>query len=245
MSAPVALITGGAKRIGAAIVRAFHDRGCNIVLHYRSSVTEARQLADELNATRPDSVKLVQAALDSADEVRRLAEDTLACYQRLDYLINNASTFYPTPILEATEDDWDILINSNLRSPFRLLQHLVPALKESQGAVVNVVDIYADNPLKSHTVYCIAKAGLAMLTKSAAVELGPDIRVNAVSPGAILWPETMVEDGELLIEASALKRLGTPLELATTAVFLAMDATYVTGNNVKVDGGRALRLPGG
>jgi len=241
----IALVTGGARRIGAAIVRALHARGCRVVIHYRDSQTEALALAAELNADRPDSAACLRADLSDPAAVRRLASEARQCFGGLDLLINNASSFYPTPLAEATDQDWDSLIHSNLRAPFLLSQALADDLARSgQGAILNLVDVYADKPLADHPLYCMAKAGLVMMTKSLARDLGPAVRVNGVAPGPILWPEQGGADQGAVLKASALKRAGDPQDIAGAVTWLALDAPYVTGQILAVDGGRSLALAG-
>lgn len=246
MAHQVVLITGAARRIGADIARAFHARDFDVLIHYRHSGDDARALADELNARRSASTELLQAELTDPDQVRRLAADALGCRGRLDVLVNNASSFYPTPLGEAGDDDWDRLLGSNLRAPFLLTQALAPALTDSSGAIVNLVDVYAEKPLWQHSLYCMAKAGLASLTRSSARELGPAVRVNGVAPGPILWPEQeQGMDAQAIMDATALKRSGEPGDIAGAIVWLALDAPFVTGQILSVDGGRSLSLSGG
>ncbi|WP_288368307.1 pteridine reductase [uncultured Alcanivorax sp.] len=244
MNAPVALVTGSARRIGAQIVRTLHQHGMRVIIHYRGSQEEAESLAAELNQLRPDSAGLLQADLDQPAAVRQLASDALACFGQLDLLVNNASSFYPTPIEQANDSDWEKLIHSNLRAPFILSQQLAPALREQQGCIINIVDVYAEKPLQTHTLYCMAKAGLAMMTKSLARELGPEIRVNGVSPGPILWPEAGQMNQQAIQDATALKRSGEPDDIANTVYWLATAAPFITGQILAVDGGRSLALQG-
>ena len=242
-SAPhVALVTGAARRIGAECVHHLHQAGMNIVLHYRNSSTEAERLAAELNQIRPDSVKLLRGDLIEIAAIPGLIKQTVAHWGRLDALINNASTFYPTPVGEITESDWDALIGPNLKAPLFLAQAAANALRQSQGCIVNIADIHAERPLKNYPVYSIAKAGLVMLTKSLARELAPEIRVNAVAPGAILWPEAPHHEAEHqdIINRTALKREGEPADVARTVEFLVNNAPYITGQIIAVDGGRTL-----
>ncbi|PHR63537.1 pteridine reductase [Alcanivorax sp.] len=244
MADPVALITGSARRIGAKIVRTLHANGMRVIIHYRNSAQEAHALADSLNSSRPDSAAIIQADLDKPDQVRQLAHDALACFGRMDLLVNNASSFYPTPIDQADDADWDKLIHSNLRAPFILSQQLTPALRQQHGCIINIVDVYAEKPLQTHTLYCMAKAGLAMMTKSLARELGPEIRVNGVSPGPILWPEAGQMNQQAIQDATALKRSGEPDDIANTVYWLATAAPFITGQILAVDGGRSLALQG-
>ncbi|QWT19937.1 pteridine reductase [Bacillus sp. NP157] len=241
---PVVLVTGGARRVGAVICRRLHAAGCNVAIHYRSSADEAESLARELNATRPESAALFSAALEKAETPEHLIGDVLAVFGRLDGLVNNASAFYPTPIGSTTQVQWDDLFAANARAPFFLSQAAAPALRAARGAIVNIVDIYAERPLAGHTVYVMAKAALAMLTQSLAKELAPDVRVNAVAPGAILWPESgkPEEAAEALIAKTPLARKGEPDDVAEAVRWLMLDARYTTGQVVRVDGGRALNI---
>jgi pteridine reductase len=244
MADPVALITGSARRIGAEIVRTLHANGMRVIIHYRNSAQEARALADSLNSSRPDSAAILQADLDQPDQVRQLAQDALGYFGRMDLLVNNASSFYPTPVDQADDADWDRLVHSNLRAPFILSQKLADALRQQQGCIINIVDVYAEKPLQTHTLYCMAKAGLAMMTRSLARELGPDIRVNGVSPGPILWPEAGQMNQQAIQDATALKRCGSPQDIAQTVLWLGTQAPFVTGQILAVDGGRSLTLQG-
>lgn len=239
-----ALITGGAKRIGAEDSRTLHAAGMNIIIHYRSSRAAADALAKELNQLRADSAHVLQLDLDHTDQLAGLIEQTVAIWGRLDVLINNASSFYPTPVGSITTDDWDNLFNSNLKAPLFLSQAAAPHLKKTGGCIINMVDIHAFKPMRKHPVYCAAKAGLAMLTQSLARELGPEVRVNGVAPGAILWPENEMQDEtkQLILERTALKRAGTPADIAKTILFLVRDADYITGQIIPVDGGRSLNI---
>ncbi len=239
-----ALITGGAKRIGAKDSRALHAAGMNIIIHCRSSRAEAEALAAELNELRAHSAQVLQLDLDHTEQLAGLIEQAVAVWGRLDALINNASSFYPTPVGSITEDDWDTLFNSNLKAPLFLSQAAAPHLKKTGGCIINMVDVHAFKPMRKHPVYCAAKAGLAMLTQSLARELGPEIRVNAVAPGAILWPEHEMNDTtkNLILDRTALKRAGTPADIAKTILFLVRDADYITGQIISVDGGRSLNI---
>ena len=242
LSGKTVLITGAARRIGAALARTVHSAGMNVVLHYRSSEVEAKQLYDELNINREDSAALVQADLLEMCEIDPLIEDAVGTWKRLDVLINNASSFYPTPMGEISVQQWDELIGTNLKAPLFLSQAAAPYLKLQKGCIINIVDIHADRPLKNHTLYTIAKAGLGMLTKSLARELAPEVRSNGIAPGAILWPE--VDDyapvHREIIARTALKRQGNPEDIARTALFLMQNAAYITGQIITVDGGRTL-----
>jgi len=243
MKDKIVLVTGAAHRVGASIVRHLHAQGAILVLHYRHSRKEALLIADELNEQRKNSVMLISADLHDEQSYMTMIDDIIFQYSRLDVLVNNASSFYPTLIGEVGMSQWDDLMASNLKAPFFLSQAAAPYLKHSCGCIINIVDIHADKPLKEHSVYCIAKAGLVMLTKSLAKELGPEIRVNAIAPGAIMWPENMsLEVKEEITGRTALKRKGDPEDIAKTVLFLARDASYMTGQILAVDGGRSLNL---
>ena len=237
----VALITGGAHRIGAAIGRLLHAQGMRLVIHYLTSDGPARALQQELHRARPESVMLVRGDLNNGEKLlKNLVHETVEAFGRLDVLVNNASSFYPTPIGAAGESQWDDIIGTNLKAPFFLSQAAIPHLKKQGGCIVNIGDIYGDRPLKGYSIYSIAKAGLVMLTKSLARELGPEIRVNAVAPGAILWPEGDMDEmsKQRVISRTPLKRSGEPEDIARTTLFLVRDAGFVTGQVLVVDGGR-------
>ncbi|MFZ2316002.1 MAG: pteridine reductase [Gammaproteobacteria bacterium] len=243
----VALVTGAARRIGYSIARFLHQKGMRVVLHYRDSMTEAKALAEELNAIAPDTAKLVQCDLIDTAKLPGLIEASLACWGRLDVIVNNASSFYPTHMGDVTEADWEDLFGSNLKAPFFLSQAAMPHLAKHKGCIVNIIDIKAETPGKHFPVYCIAKAGLLMMTKSLAKELGPDIRVNAVAPGAIIRPELDLLDEpeiERLMLEIPLARMGEPDDIAKTVWFLVNDAPYITGQMIAVDGGRSLMIHG-
>lgn len=241
---PAALVTGAARRIGAAIAEALHGRGCRVFLHYQSSADAARALAGRLNAIRADSAVCLHADLGGAAGAEGLADAFREHGDRLDLLVNNASRFYPTPVGDVSEDTWDDLFGSNLRGPFFLSQALLPELRAAGGSIVNILDIHAERPMRKHPVYCMAKAGLAMMTRSLARELGPEVRVNGVSPGAILWPEDEPPERvkEHILGRTALKRMGDPQDIADAVVYLGLDAPYVTGQILAVDGGRSLNI---
>ncbi len=243
--APVVLITGAARRVGAAIARELHRSGIRVALHYRHSATEALALCAELSASRSDSAAAFAADLLEVAGLPALVEACLQRFGRLDGLVNNASSFFPTAVGEIAPADWDDLIGSNLRAPLFLCQAAAPALRASRGAVVNIVDIHAERPLKGYPVYSIAKAGLLGLTRALAIELAPEVRVNGVSPGAIEWPE----DGQFppdervrIVEHSLLKRIGSPDDIARAVRHLLFEAPYVTGQVLAVDGGRSVHL---
>lgn len=241
---PVVLVTGGARRVGAAIVRHLHASGCAVAIHYRRSADEAIALAQDLNATRPGSVAVFDGALEDDDTPARLVADVLTHFGRLDGLVNNASAFYPTPVGTTTPAQWDDLFAANARAPFFLCQAAAPALRDVGGAIVNIVDIYGERPLDGHALYSMAKASLAMMTLALAKDLAPAVRVNAVAPGAILWPESgkPEEAAEALIAKTPLGRKGEPLEVAEAVRWLLMDARYTTGQIVRTDGGRSLTI---
>lgn len=243
LSGKVALVTGAAHRIGAWIARSLHAQGMDMVLHYRGSEAAARTLAAELALSRPGSVLLHRADLDRCHEFPGLIERVRAFRGRLDVLVNNASGFYPTPFEDAGEEQWEDLMGANLKGPFFLTKAAAPLLRAASGCVVNLVDIYAERPLEGYPIYSIAKAGNAMMVKALARELGPQVRVNGIAPGAILWPEEDPSDdfkAELLTR-TALKRTGTPMDIARALIFLVRDADYITGQIITVDGGRTLQ----
>jgi pteridine reductase len=236
------LITGAAKRLGAAIARETHARGANVVIHYRNSQAAAAELCDELNARCSNSAMIVQADLLDVQQHARLVDTAVKQFGRLDVLINSASTFYPTPMGNITNTQFDDLIGSNLKAPLFLAQAAAPHLRKTQGLIINMIDIHASRPLPEHPVYCAAKAGLLMLTKSLARELGPAIRVNGIAPGPVLWPEQGIasELQDEIIQKTALKRCGSPDDIARTALFFIQDAPFVTGQILAVDGGRSI-----
>ena len=240
----VALITGASRRIGAEIARTLHHAGMNLCLHYRSSEDEAQQLANELLANRADSVVTLPLDLLQTNELPNLVSQATSQWGRLDALLNNASTFYPTPVNEITEKDWDVLMGSNLKAPLFLSQAAAPELAKHQGSIISIIDIHAERPMRYHVVYSVAKAGLLTMTKSLARELGPEIRVNGIAPGAILWPESEIDPltQQNILEKTALKHAGTPSDIAKAVLFLLRDAPYVTGHMLPVDGGRLLNI---
>lgn len=243
---PVALITGASQRIGAAIARHLHRQGWRLLIHCRQPSAAGDKLCRELNAARADSTRLLYADLQQLSAVQQLADDALSAWQRVDALINNASGFYPTAMGAVSEQDWDSLLGSNLKGAFFLSQALLPALRQQRGAIVNIVDIYADKPLAGHPVYSIAKAGLAMMTRALAVELAPEVRVNGIAPGAILPPMASDEFGELeqrnVSERVPLQRWGKPDNIADTVAFLLRSDSYINGQIIAVDGGRSLSI---
>lgn len=237
----VALITGAARRIGAVIARRLHASGWNVALHCRRSRTELDALIAELERARSSSTLALEADLGDVDALAPLVAKTVERFGGLDALVNNASAFYPTPIASATAAQWDDLFAANARAPFFLAQAAAAPLAKRNGAIVNLVDIYADMPLAEHAIYAMSKAALAAMTKALARDLAPDVRVNGVSPGAVLWPESGKndEDRQALVERTPLKRVGTPEDIASAVAWL-LDAPFVTGEIVRVDGGRHL-----
>jgi pteridine reductase len=242
MNAQTALITGAGRRIGAGIARCLHVAGYNVVLHYLHSETEAQTLADELNRARGDSARLIRADLRQCERLARLVEQAAGFWGGLNVLVNNASRFYPTALGEATEEQWDELLESNLKAPFFLSQAAVPWLRERGGVIVNIVDIHAERGLKGYPIYSISKAGLAAMTRALAKELGPEIRVNGVAPGAILWPERGMDAARQadILARIPLQRKGELDDVAQAVRFFVQDAPYVTGQILAVDGGRSL-----
>ena len=246
MQDKVVLITGGAKRVGAAICRRLHAAGANLMLHYRASAGEARLLQAELNGVRANSVALIQADLLDVAKLPSLVDQTVMRFGRLDALVNNASSFFATPMGEIQLPQWEDLVGTNVRAPLFLSQAAAGPLRRSQGAIVNVTDIHAERPMRHYVVYSVAKAALAGLTRSLARELAPDVRVNAVAPGPILWPEGDESFDEVsrqrIISHTPLKREGTPDDIARAVRFLLEDAPYVTGETINVDGGRSIAI---
>ena len=241
----VVLVTGGARRVGAAIARRCHLNGASLMLHHRSSVNDARKLQTELNAVRANSVSLLQGDLLDTAKLPHLIAHTVQTFGRLDALINNASSFAPTPVGEITEEAWYHLIGTNVKAPLFLSQAAAPHLKKTQGAIVNITDIHSMLPLKSYVVYNLAKAALAGLTTSLARELAPEVRVNAVAPGPILWPDGNAFDElarQRIISHTPLKRVGSPEDIAGAVCYLLTDAPYVTGHTINVDGGRSIAI---
>jgi pteridine reductase len=239
------LITGGAKRVGAAICRRLHASGARLMLHYRRSAGEARLLQAELNRARPGSVALIQADLTDDAQLPAMVEQTVQHFGQLDALVNNASSFYETPVGSIAAADWNDLVGTNLRAPLFLAQAAAPALRRAQGAIVNITDIHAERPLKNYLVYSVAKTGLAGLTRALARELAPDIRVNAVAPGPVMWPEQDTFDQVArarIIAHTPLRREGLPEDIARAVHFLLADAPYITGETINVDGGRNIAL---
>jgi pteridine reductase len=247
----VALITGAAKRIGAEIARQLHAEEFNVVIHYHHSEKAAQALTEELNEDRPNSAICAQADLNNIEAIKKLTQQAQEQWQRMDLLVNNASSFYPTPIGDASEADWDNLINPNLKAPFFLAQALAKTLAKHHGSIVNIADIYADKPLKKHSIYSIAKAGNVMLTKTLAQELAPLVRVNGIAPGAILWPDDSHkkpedqlsdENKEIMLAKIPLQQRGHEQDIARTILFLATNAPYITGQILTVDGNRSVTI---
>jgi pteridine reductase len=241
-----ALVTGAAKRIGAEVARHLHAANFNLIIHYYHSEPEAFTLVNELNSQRADSAIAIKADLNNHAQLMTLAKQASEQWQGISLLINNASSFYPTPFGKASEADWDDLIGSNLKAPYFLAQALAPVLTAAAGCIVNIADIYADKPLRGHSIYSIAKAGNLMLTKSLAQELAPRIRVNGIAPGAILWPEQdgklSDDDKEKMLNKIPLQQRGQARDIAKAIMFLVIDAPYVTGQVLTVDGGRSLTI---
>lgn len=240
----VALVTGAARRIGAVTVEKLHDAGATVIVHYRSSSEDAEKLSLKLNNIRENSCFLQQADLANVEALPKMVDAIISQAGRLDILVNNASSFFPTPVGEITEAQWDNLMGSNLKAPLFLSQAVAPHLIDNKGCIVNMIDVHGFRPLTNHPVYSSAKAGLLMLTKSLARELGPNVRVNGVAPGAILWPENetveMKAEQQALLEKTCLKREGLPEDIAKAVLFLVKDADYITGHVIPVDGGRLL-----
>jgi pteridine reductase len=238
----VALVTGGARRIGAEIVRCLHAEEMNIALHYLSSLDDARLLRDELNAIRPGSVQLFEADLGDNTAIQEMVASLTTAFTRIDVLVNNASRFFATSLASVDEAAYRELLDINLTAPLFLAQAAAPQLEKTQGCIINIADIYARQPLAGHAVYCAAKAGLIMLTRCLALELAPGVRVNAVAPGAILWPESGSDENQraAVLAKIPMGRIGDPSDIAQAVLFLVRDAHYVTGQVIKVDGGRAI-----
>lgn len=242
----VVLITGGAKRVGAAISRLLHSEGANLMIHYRSSEFHAKTLMEELNLERPDSVAIVQADLLDTDKLPKLVSATIKQFGKLDVLINNASSYYPTELGKINEENWHDLIGSNLKAPVFLCQAAASELRKNHGCIINITDMHVERPKKGYVVYSVAKAGLVTLTKSLAHELAPEVRVNAVAPGPVLWPDDNPQFDEVyrqrVISQTLLKRSGEGADVAKAVKFLLADAPFVTGHVLAVDGGRSLNL---
>ncbi len=238
MTTKTALITGAARRIGAGIARDLHDYGMNVIIHYHTSDSDAQALCSELNEVRPDSAITVKKDLRDVDGYSELARSVMSFKGNLDVLINNASMFYPTPVTRTTPDQWMDIVGTNMKAPYFLIQTLQPYLNKSRGCVINITDIYGDVPLSEHSVYSASKAGLIMLTRSLAHELAPDIRVNAISPGAILWPDDIEVDHQTKVLNNTLAgRAGSTQDITTTVRFL-IESDFITAQVINVDGGR-------
>lgn len=242
---PVILVTGAARRVGAEIARELHAAGARVALHFRHSRSDAETLAAGFNATRPGSASIFQADLLDSTSLPGLVSAVMECFGRLDGLVNNASSFFPTALGQIDEAAWFDLMGSNLKAPLFLSQSAAPHLKASGGAIINIVDIHAERPLKGYPLYCAAKAGLLGLTRALAVELAPEVRVNGVAPGAIEWPDDgqfPAEERQAVVAHTLLGRIGTPSDIARTVRFLLFDAPYITGQIIPVDGGRSAHL---
>jgi len=245
MSRKTILVTGAAKRLGSAIARELHATGANVMLHYRQAAATAEDLVGELNAARPSSAACLPADLLDVGSLPQLIADTVDRFGRLDALVNNASSFFPTPLGEIDLASWDDLMGSNLRAPLFLTQAAAPHLRAARGAVVNITDIHAERPLAGYPLYCAAKAGLLGLTRALAIELAPQVRVNAVAPGPILWPDSGFFDSaarQEIVAHTLLQRTGCPEDVARAVRYLLEDAAYVTGQVINVDGGRTAHL---
>ena len=245
MSGKTILVTGAARRLGSAIARELHATGANLMLHYRQASAAAAALASELNSVRPASAACLQADLLDVEALPRLVADTVTRFGRLDALVNNASSFFPTPLGTIDLASWDDLIGSNLKAPLFLTQAAAPHLIAAQGSVVNITDIHAERPLAAYPLYCAAKAGLLGLTRALAIELAPRVRVNAVAPGPILWPDSGVFDNAArqdIVAHTLLQRAGCPQDIARAVCYLLNDADYITGQVINVDGGRTAHL---
>ncbi|MGO9801857.1 MAG: pteridine reductase [Steroidobacteraceae bacterium] len=242
LAGKTALVTGGARRVGATIVRVLHGAGANVVVHYRSSAQDAARLAAELNAVRAASVSLAECDLLDVTRHAPLIAHCVEVFGGLDILVNNASTFYPTPLGEITEPDWDDLIGSNLKAPLFLSQAAASALHERGGLIINLADIHGMRPLRRYPLYSLAKAAVIMLTRSLARELGPHVRVNAVAPGPVMWPEDGIDPAlqAKIMQRTALRRPGSAVDVARACLFFASEAPYVTGQILAVDGGRSI-----
>lgn len=240
----VALVTGAAKRVGRAIVTRLHAAGLPVAIHYRGSRDAAEALAQALNEQRPRSAVALQADLSDAASLSMLVQSTVETFGALSLLVNNASSFHPTPVTDADADDWNDLFTSNARGPFFLSQAAIPHLRRCGGNIVNILDVHAERPMRGHTVYCMAKAALMMMTRSLALELAPEIRVNGVSPGAILWPSSEPDDAEKqrTLARIPMRRTGEPDDIASAVEYLALGAPYVTGQVLRIDGGRSLNM---
>ena len=243
-SRPVVLITGAARRVGASIARTLHAAGYDLALHCRHSRRELDALIGELEQRRGSSTLALQAELGDVDALPDLVNDTIARFGRLDGLVNNASAFFPTPLESVTTQQWDELFASNARAPFFLAKAAARHLRERAGAIVNLLDIYAQRPLPGYSVYCMAKAAQAAMTEALAHELGPEVRVNGVAPGAVMWPESgkSYANKDEIIARTPLKRAGSAEDVASAVLWLLRDASFVTGQIVRVDGGRSLAI---
>ena len=246
MQGKVVLVTGGAKRVGAAICRRLHAAGAELAVHYHRSAQEALALQDEVNELRPKSAAIFQADLLDLDALPKLVHQVIKTFGQLDALVNNASSFYATPLAEVNEQQWHDLLGTNLRAPLFLAQTAAAELRRRHGCIVNIADIHAERPMHGHLLYSVAKAGLAALTRALAQEMAPQVRVNAVAPGVIVWPENAAwmdeEQRRKIVAHTLLKREGEPDDIAKAVVFLIKDALYVTGQIIAVDGGRSINI---
>lgn len=242
LAGKTALVTGAARRVGATIVRVLHGAGANVVVHYRSSAEDAARLVAELNATRAASAALAECDLLDTTQYSGLITTAVEAFGALDILVNNASTFYPTPVGDITATDWDDLVGTNLKAPLFLAQAAAPTLHERSGLIINLADIHGMRPLRRYPVYSLAKAGVIMLTLSLARELGPHVRVNAIAPGPVMWPEDGMDRAlqAKILARTAMKRPGSAVDVARVCLFFATEAPYVTGQVLAVDGGRSI-----
>lgn len=245
--AKVALITGAARRVGAMIARFLHAKGMNVIIHYHHSAMEAEELSAELNAIRPNSAKTAAFNLLQTQELAEFMTAVVDVWGKIDILINNASTFYPSPMGNIDESTWHDLIGSNLKAPLFLAQAAAPYLAKQQGNIINIIDVHAWLPLKQHAVYCVAKAGLAMLTRSLAIEFAPTVRVNGVAPGAIMWPDKIEnqfseDEKQVIVSTTPLQRIGGPEDIARAVWFFVDQADFITGQVLAVDGGRSINF---
>ena len=246
MQNKVILVTGGAKRVGAAICRRLHAAGARLAIHYRNSAPEALALRDELNALCPDSAAVFQADLLDLNVLPQLLREVIGKFGQLDALVNNASSFYATPLAEVDDPQWNDLLGTNLKAPLFLAQAAIAELRRRHGCIVNIADIHAERPMHGHLLYSVAKAGLVALTKGLAQEMAPQVRVNAIAPGVIIWPESEAwldqEQRRKIVAHTLLKREGEPDDIAKTVAFLIQDAPYITGQIIAVDGGRSVNF---
>jgi len=242
---PVAFITGAGRRIGAQIAKTLHQQGCNVIIHYHQSESDANALAAQLNSVRADSAAVIPADLQNIQQIAQAAKAALTIWGRVDILVNNASRFFATPLGNTTQEQWHTLMDSNCKAIYFLSQALLPALQKTSGTIINIADIYADKPLKNYAVYSASKAGVVALTKGLALDLAPHIRVNAIAPGKTIWPEGVnalsEQEKEVIKAAIPLQRNGDPIDIANTVTFLAFQAPFMTGQVLTIDGGTSIK----